>query len=103
LKTLNIGQLSWIGGVDTELKDAAFKRTGTSSGMMDRNFYLSIKTKEILFFTGLNGCIKELLLSRNIISVQSDLEPLIMRRKKVCCHIIFKIIRVIQTEILLGC
>jgi len=50
LKTLNIGQLSWIGGVDTELKDAALKRVGTAAGF--------------------NGCIKDLKFGRNVVSVQ---------------------------------
>jgi len=33
LKTLNIGQLSWIGGVDTEVKDSANKKAGTNLGL----------------------------------------------------------------------
>ena len=50
LKTLNIGQLSWIGGVDTDSREMAFKRAGTSKGF--------------------NGCIKDLRFGRNVVSVQ---------------------------------
>lgn len=50
MKTLNIGQLSWIGGVDTDLKDAALKRTGTSSGkiLSQSNEIFSEKSKTIV-------------------------------------------------------
>ena len=37
LKTLNIGQLSWIGGVDTDSKEMALKRAGTSTGIYGFN------------------------------------------------------------------
>jgi hypothetical protein len=50
LKTLNIGQLTWIGGVDSDAKDLAAKRAGTASGF--------------------NGCIKDLKFGRNVVSVQ---------------------------------
>ena len=53
LKTLNIGQLTWIGVIDTDLKESALKRVGTSNGF--------------------NGCIKDLKFGRNIVSVQVHL------------------------------
>ena len=53
LKTLNIGQLTWIGGVDPDSKESAIKRVGTA--------------------TGFNGCIKDLKLGRNVVSLQVKL------------------------------
>eukprot|EP00095_Tigriopus_kingsejongensis_P010554 maker-scaffold421_size176100-snap-gene-0.22 protein:Tk10554 transcript:maker-scaffold421_size176100-snap-gene-0.22-mRNA-1 annotation:"hypothetical protein DAPPUDRAFT_308094" len=63
LRTLNVGELIWIGNVDTQYEDNVLKRVGTGIG-----------------FT---GCLKDLELSRTLIALQSEQEPMVMQRKNV--------------------
>ncbi|XP_059088020.1 agrin-like [Tigriopus californicus] len=63
LRTLNVGELLWIGNVDTKYESNVLKKVGTAKG-----------------FT---GCLKDLLLSRKPVALQSEQEPMIMQRKNV--------------------